>query len=265
MNKFLTILLLCLGISLATFAQDKKVETSEEVAKELAEKKAEIRKEFVKTMKSKIDAMNKVKNSVALLRFAQDFEAIAKKYPEQWEAEYYTAYCFNLMAYGGRDSIQRDAAIEHAQMAIDRAKKISAKNPELMLLQAYIYQMTLDINPTTRQKRYDPLVRDFIRKAKELDETNPRIYFLQAQRSFFSPDNKNGLDDSCPIVQQAIIRYATYESDNELTPIWGEAETDYMGTVCQEVEDAKNNKTEKKKKAAKPNKKKKNPYKKAVK
>jgi len=263
MNKFLTLCLLLLSITITSVvAQDKTTED-----KKLIEKKEEIRKQFVKLMLGKIEQMNKVKNSVELLRFAQDFEAVAKKYPEQWEAEYYAAYCFNLMAYGGRDSVQRDAALDAAQVALDRAKVISKKNVELMLLQTYIYQMTLDISPDTRRKRYEPLIKDFLRKAKELDADNPRLYFLQAQRLFFSSNTKGGgLDDSCPMVQQAIIKYATYESKNELAPIWGESETDYMGGICQEIEDRQAKKDTDKPKNAKVSKKTlKNPYKKSVK
>ena len=68
------------------------------------------------------------------------------------------------------------------------------------------------------------------------------------------------------MVQQAIIKYATYESKNELAPVWGESETDYMGGVCQEIED-RNAKTEADKtKKTKVNKKaSKNPYKESVK
>ena len=232
MNNLTVTLLLtltCFFLSTTTFAQDKK--TTE------AKQKTVSSKAFVKKMKPIISQIDSIKNGVELLGIAQKFEEMTEQYPDEWLAPYYTAYCYNLMAYSGRDSVQRDAALEHANNALDQAQNLNPASSENLLLQAYIYQMQIDINPETRSKKIAPIITSLLEEVEKNDPENPRLYFLKAQRLFFSsnPSQKN-LMEACPIAQEAVFRYATHEPDSDIAPQWGENMADYIAGLCQELD-----------------------------
>ena len=53
-----------------------------------------------------------------------------------------------------KQKLLKDKYLDDAQFAIDQAQKIAANNSEILVVQAYIYQMRLEVNPMERMEEY---------------------------------------------------------------------------------------------------------------
>lgn len=188
---------------------------------------------YVKGMKTAIQIMDKAMNIGQLQQAANFFMDMADQHPTDWLPSYYAAYCYTLMSFMEKQKLLKDKYLDDAQLAIDQAQKVAAKNSEILVVQAYIYQMRLEVNPMERMEEYGTMANVTLENAEKLDPDNPRIYYIRAQNMFFAPDASR--QDACEVVSMAQAKYVTFEPENELSPKWGVAMTDFMAYKCQEL------------------------------
>jgi len=195
-----------------------------------------VESEYYANMKQGIDIMDKAMDLAQLEQAANFFTEISNEQPKEWLPPYYAAYSFATMCFLEKDRIKRDQHLDKAQTYIDRAFTIQPGNPEIMVLQAYIYQQRVEVDPTNRTEDYGTLVQVAIEDAKKLDPDNPRLHFLIAQTTFFAPESLGGgIAKACPLVKTAIQKYAENKPLMDIAPKWGEALTNYMNTICESV------------------------------
>lgn len=192
---------------------------------------------YVNEMKKAILQMDKAMNIDEMKLAAQSFIQLNHKNTNDWLAPYYSAYCLVLMSFMEKMSDKKDNFLNQAQTYLDIANKLSPKNPEIKIVQAYLYQMRIEANPIERLEQYGTLLNLTLEDAKELDATNPRIYYMQAQTLFLSPEYAGGgLSKACPVAKKAVLLYAAKKSTNEILPKWGESMSNYMLRVCNSVQ-----------------------------
>jgi hypothetical protein len=62
--------------------------------------------------------------------------------------------------------------------------------------------------------------------AKELNPDNPRIYFLEGVNLLnLPPSFGGGAEVARPVLELAIEKYETFQTDDPIWPDWGEEET----------------------------------------
>jgi tetratricopeptide (TPR) repeat protein len=188
---------------------------------------------YVKGMKTGIQIMDKAMNVGQLEQAANFFMDMADQRPTDWLPPYYAAYCYTLMSFMEKQKLLKDKYLDDAQLAIEQAQKIADKNSEILVVQAYIYQMRLEVNPLERMEEYGTMANLTLENAEKLNPDNPRIYYIRAQNMFFAPDASR--QDACEVVSTAQAKYVTFEPENELSPKWGVAMTDFMAYKCQEL------------------------------
>lgn len=188
-------------------------------------------------MLAAISDMDKAMSTQALRDAAGRFDIIARQAPSEWLPPYYASYCFTVMAFmTKRDLALKDTYLISAQYHLDQTAKIDSNNVEVAVLQAYIYQMKVDVNPANRLEQYGTLAALSLEEAISIDPENPRIYYLKAQNFFFAPEYAGGgLGKACPIAQVAASKYTKHNTPSPLHPKWGAAMTNYMQQVCGSV------------------------------
>lgn len=192
---------------------------------------------YFKSMKAAIDIMDKAISTDQLKSVAQQFVQISQSTQfKAWLPDYYAAYCLATASLKATDPETKDYLLKQAQSLIDRAKKVSPQNAEIAVVQAYIYQLNVEVNPTERATQYGTLLQLAMEDARNLDPNNPRLYYLQALTLFLSPEYAGGgLQKAYPVIKQAAQKYTAAKPATAIAPKWGEAMTNYMQSVCEKL------------------------------
>lgn len=192
--------------------------------------------EYFSNMKQAIAIMDVAMDKSQLQQAINFFTEISDDQPKEWLPPYYAAYCYATMCFMERDRILKDTYLNKAQSFVDRAFSIQPGNAEILVLQAYIYQQRVEIDPTNRIDDYGTLVNIALEDATKLDPENPRLHYLIAHTTFFAPESAGGgMIKGCPLVNLAMQKYEENPPLNEIAPKWGAALTSYMQTICESI------------------------------
>lgn len=151
-------------------------------------------------------------------------ERAASARSADWLPRYYQARAYLKMGFMAPSDDAKDAAFDHAQTALDQAKKLAGLNQaEALILQAYIYQGRIMVSPMTRGMVYTGRVAEALEMAKKLDPTNPRLYLVLGNDLYYRPSMFGGGPDKAkPLYEKAVALFATYQLAGPLSPNWGE-------------------------------------------
>lgn len=192
--------------------------------------------EYFANMKQAISIMDIAMDKTQLEQAINFFTEISEEQPKEWLPPYYAAYCYATMCFLERDRLLKDTYLNKGQTYIDRAFSIQPSNAEILVLQAYLYQQRVEIDPANRLDEYGTLVQVTLDDAAKLDPENPRLHFLYAHTTFFAPESTGGgMIKGCPLVNIAAKKYEENPPLNDIAPKWGIALTNYMQTICESI------------------------------
>ncbi len=176
---------------------------------------------------AQLDSMMVKGNSVEL---ANNFERIADAEKTQWLPYYYAAYCTVIQAMVSQDKSKNDAIADKAQELINMADSINGKeNSETDVIKAMIGIAHMTVDPQSRYMTYGPQYQALIEKAESLDSTNPRPVLLQAQNTFYTPEQFGGGKDAAkPLFEKAKALNDTFKPETDLSPNWGSTSINYF-------------------------------------
>lgn len=215
----LTLLLCMVGWTLCSFTNPDKQQP--------------LSPDYVASIQSLIADVEDASSIEDLQNSALQFVELSKSHQNNWEAMYYAAYCYISMCAQERVPAQKAIYLDQAQSYIESAKQLT-DNAELHILQAYLYQSRANGNINMSASNATTLVNASLAEAEKMDANNPRIYFLKAQNLYFLPSEAGGgLNNACPLIQQAIQKYETYQPATPISPNWGQNMTQEMFAVCQ--------------------------------
>jgi hypothetical protein len=85
------------------------------------------------------------------------------------------------------------------------------------------------VDPQSRYMTYGPESSGMIEKSKTLDPTNPRPVLLQAENTFYTPEQFGGGKDAAkPLFDQASKLDAAFKPETEISPNWGHGALGYF-------------------------------------
>jgi tetratricopeptide (TPR) repeat protein len=158
---------------------------------------------------------------------AANFERIADTAKGQWHPLYYAALSYINRSFVEKEYEKKDADLDKAQKLIDIALEIYPEESELWVLQGLLYQGKLQVDPMKRGKEYSGKAGEALRKAKEFNPENPRIYYLLGMNVLHTPKMfGGGPEAACPLFAQAAERFGKEVPANVLSPAWGAEEND---------------------------------------
>lgn len=190
---------------------------------------------YYNSMKDAVDSMNNIKSLEDFNDIANIFERIANAEKDEWLPYYYTGYIKVILAFKLHGSPNYDEYLDIAQENINKAMDLKQDESELYTLQGLLFQARVMVNPQTRGPVYSPQATQALEKAIELNEDNPRPYYLLGTNLFYTPEAYGGgLEAACPLLRTAKEKYESFIPADSISPNWGEDFNLQLAEKCLE-------------------------------
>ncbi len=165
---------------------------------------------------------------------ANNFTRIADAEKTQWLPYYYAAYCTVLNAYFVQDKSKADAIADKAEDFLIKAETILGKpNSETHVIRSMIASAHMMVDPQSRWQQYGATSSENIQSAKDLDSTNPRPVYLEAQAKFYTPEAfGGGKKVAKPLFEKAITMFDAFKPASAIDPAWGKSGAVYFLDLC---------------------------------
>lgn len=192
---------------------------------------------FVKAMESKISMLDSVKTADGWKEMANAFERIAEAEKTQWLPYYYAAYCqvmggtYSLPMDGsfGDNSAITDPVADKADQLIGKAETLTAANSEIFCVKKMIASLRMMGNAMSRYMTEGAKATEALARAKEMNANNPRVYILEAQDKFYTPEQYGGSkEEAKKLFEKAKELFMTSKPGSSIEPQWGMSQVMYF-------------------------------------
>jgi hypothetical protein len=198
---------------------------------------AQMPDKFVKAMEAKITAVDTTVSVQGLTDLANAFERIADAEKNQWLAWYYAAYCnatAGLIAGSGGDMMaakadKTDPYADKAEKQIKKAEELMKDNSEIFVVKKMVATLRMIGDPMNRFMTFGPEATQALEAAKKLDPNNPRVYLLEAQDKFYTPEQFGGSKEEAKLLfDKSKQLYETFKPASTVHPNWGKSTVAYF-------------------------------------
>lgn len=170
-----------------------------------------------------------------LLQAAEYFKKFTAENKANWLSHYYTGFSYAMASYRWTIPDTRDSLIDEAQKSIDKALELKPEEPELLILQALIYQARIQVNPVARGMNYSMKATSMLQEAMKKDPGNPRAQLLMAYNTYYTPEMVGGGPErALPMFLKARELFNYFSPESDIHPQWGVAETLDMIETCKQ-------------------------------
>jgi len=198
---------------------------------------AQMPEKFVKAMEAKMVAIDTTISVQGLTDLANAFERIADAEKNQWLAYYYAAYCnasAGLMVGSAGDMMtakadKTDPYADKAEKQLSKAEELMKDNSEVFVVKKMIATLRMIGDPMNRYMTYGPEAAQALETAKKLDAGNPRVYLLEAQDKFFTPEQFGGSKEEAKVLfEKSKQLFETFKPASSVHPNWGKGTVTYF-------------------------------------
>jgi len=191
---------------------------------------------YVVAMQSNVIAIDTTRNPEALQELANKFERIAETEKTLWLPYYYAALAQVNMGYsytGGQTSggltAKIDPIADKAEALINKAEALSKNNSEIFVIKKMIATLRMMADPMNRYMQYGPQAQQALETAKKLNANNPRVYLLEGQDKFYTPEQFGGSKTEAKrLFEEALKKYNAHSPASAIDPVWGKRSTEYF-------------------------------------
>lgn len=189
---------------------------------------------YQEAMKKNIMAVYQAQSIPELQRAVNALERIGEAEKTKWEPYYYAAFGYVMMATREAEGSKKDAHLDLAMQAVDKAKSIVPNESEVIAMEGFVHMIRLTVDPATRGQQYSGLAMQSFAKAVELNPENPRALALMARMQYGTAQFFNSSTaEACATAERAYEKLGTYKSENPLAPTWGKEMIEEMKGQCQ--------------------------------
>ena len=198
---------------------------------------AQMPDKFVKAMEAKIALIDSTHTVEGYTDLANAFERIADAEKNQWLAYYYAAYCnasAGTIAGAGGDMMaakadKTDPYADKADKQIKKAAELAKNNSEIFIVKKMIATLRMLGDPMNRYMTYGPEAQAMLEEAKKLNPDNPRVYILEGQDKYFTPEQFGGSKEEAKVLfEKAQKLYETFKPETNIHPNWGKSQVAYF-------------------------------------
>jgi hypothetical protein len=198
---------------------------------------AQMPEKFVKAMESKIALLDSANTVEKLTDLANAFERIADAEKNQWLPYYYAAFCnatAGTLTGAGGDMMaakadKTDPYADKADKQIKKAEELAKSNSEIFIVKKMIATLRMLGDPMNRYMTYGPEAQAMLDEAKKLNADNPRVYLLEGQDKFYTPEQFGGSKAEAKILfEKAQTLYGTFKPETSIHPNWGKNQITYF-------------------------------------
>lgn len=191
---------------------------------------------FMKAMEPLVAAADTTRDREALLALTNSFERIANAEKNQWLPDYYAAlttinagYTYAMDGSFGDKTADVDPLADKAEQFVKKAEELSKDNSEIWVLKKMLATLRMMANPMARYQEYGALAAAALETAKKLNPENPRVYLLEGQDLFFTPEQFGGdKQEAKKRFETALAKFQVIKPENSIVPSWGLNSTNYF-------------------------------------
>jgi len=184
---------------------------------------------YIKTMEEKVLAMDTTWSSAGLKDLANTFERIGNAEKNQWLPYYYAALANVNLGYtlagnkmDGSAAATVDPLADKAEQLIIKAEALSSNNSEIFVVKKMIASLRMMADPMSRYMKYGPIAQEALTTAKKLNPDNPRIYLLEGQDKFFTPEQFGGSkEEAKKLFEETLKKSDAFKPESSIHPNWG--------------------------------------------
>lgn len=189
---------------------------------------------FTAAMQKNIALLDSSLKKQDMTDLANNFTRIADAEKTQWLPYYYAAYCTVMNSYILKDRSKADELADKAEELITKAETIAGNpNSETHVIRSMIASAHMMVDPQTRWQQYGAVSAENISKAKELDPTNPRPVYLEAQAKFYTPEAfGGGKAPAKEMFERALVMFNDFKPQSPIDPSWGKSSAAYFLAQC---------------------------------
>jgi tetratricopeptide (TPR) repeat protein len=198
---------------------------------------AQMPEKFVKAMEAKVPSVDSTISVQGLTDLANSFERIAEAEKNQWLPYYYAAYCnatAGLMIGSDGDIMvakadKTDPYADKAEKLLSKAEALEKNSSEIFVIKKMIATLRMMGDVMSRAQTYMPEAASMLAEAKKLNPDNPRVYILDAQDKYFTPEQFGGSKEEAKVLfEKAKQLFETFKPASTIHPNWGKGSVTYF-------------------------------------
>jgi len=183
---------------------------------------------YIKAMEANVQVIESTRKVEELQDLANTFERIAEAEKNQWQPYYYAALAqvyAGLSTSNGQmgglvDKI--DPIADKAESLLNKAEAISKNNAEIYIVKKMIATLRMMADPQNRYMQYGQQAQQALETARRLDPNNPRVYLLEGQDKFYTPEQYGGSKTEAKrLFELTLTKFETFKPASTIDPNWG--------------------------------------------
>jgi hypothetical protein len=192
---------------------------------------------YIKAMEPKVAMLDSNNSAESWKELANAFERIADAEKTQWLPYYYASYATvmagtMLMPQDGSfgdNSALLDPYADKAEKLLNTAMELEKNNSELYCVKKMIHTLRLMGNAMARYMTEGAMASEALGKAKSLNENNPRVYLLEGQDKYYTPEQFGGSkEEAKTLFEKAQSIFMTSKPGSSIEPQWGKSQVMYF-------------------------------------
>ncbi len=192
---------------------------------------------FVKAMEANVAAVDTTHSIDGSLQLANAFERIADAEKNQWLPYYYAALMNVAAGYvmgsnngmSGGLADKTDPLADKAEALLNKAEALSKNNSEIFIVKKMIATLRLMADPMSRYMTYGPEAAQALEEARKLNPDNPRVYLLEGQDKFYTPEQFGGSKtEAKALFEESLKKFDSFKAESTIHPTWGRGQLMYF-------------------------------------
>ncbi|MFZ6013691.1 MAG: hypothetical protein ACOYXT_25350 [Bacteroidota bacterium] len=189
---------------------------------------------YVEAMQKNITMVYNAKSIEELQAAVNAFERIGNVEKGKWEPQYYAAFGYVMMANREKEAAKKDAYLDQAVAAVEKAKTLVPDESEVIAMEGFIYMIRVTVDPGARGPQFAGLAMQTFGKASALNGENPRALALLAQMQYGTAQFfGSSTAEACGILTKSLEKFDSFKSDNPLAPVWGRGMAEGLKQQCK--------------------------------
>lgn len=188
---------------------------------------------YTAAMQRKVMAIDTTRDPAGLMALAASFERIADAEKTKWQPYYYAAFAqvtaATMTTMQKPDPAKTDPIADKAEALLAKAEALTKDNSEIYIVKKMIASLRMLADPMTRYMQYGPAIEQALQTAVKLNPDNPRVYLLQAEDKFFTPEQFGGSKaEAKKLFEMSDKKYEIFKPASALDPNWGRGTVKYF-------------------------------------
>ena len=190
---------------------------------------------YMKAMQTNVVALDSTSSAQGWTEMSNNFQRIADAEKTQWLPYYYVALSNVMTGYflgnvnQSPDPAKTDPLADKAEEALNKAEALSKDNSEIFIVRKMIATLRMTADPMNRWQTYGPQAAEALQRAKALNPENPRVYLLEGQDKFYTPEQFGGSKAEAKVLfDESMKKFEGFKPESAIHPQWGLSQLKYF-------------------------------------